>query len=102
MQPSAASTNPLHNKLAKIIQPGHPLCKDDVIWVLDYIKKKVAEEDPQLMHLPQARLLKNFHAFTEVAMLLIHRRPSGDHEIDRLKRWLAEAAHGLDKEGKHP
>jgi hypothetical protein len=91
----AAMPNPAQRKLDQLLDPYYPLCRDDVIWLLEYIKKKVAEEDPELLDLSQPRLLQNFRYFAEVAMMLIHKRPVGDQDTDRLKQWVTEAAHGL-------
>lgn len=82
-------------KLARILDPDHPLCRDEVVWVLEFIKKKVAEEDPKWMELSQPRLLKNFHYFAEIALMLIQKRNGFDQEAGRLKDWLNEAVHGL-------
>lgn len=83
------------NKLDQLFQPDYPLCREDVVWILDLIKKKVAEEDPELLDLSQPRLLKSFHYFAETAMMLIHRRHMFDQEADRLRTWLLEAATGI-------
>lgn len=86
---------PSGHKLDQILDPQHPLCKDDVVWLLEYIKKKVAEEDPDLLDLSQPRLLKNFRYFAELSMLMINRRPFFDQDADRLRKWISEATHGL-------
>ncbi|MCZ8511367.1 hypothetical protein O9H85_02720 [Paenibacillus filicis] len=82
-------------KLDKIMDPAHPLCKEEVVWMLEFIKKKVTEEDPKLMDLAQPRLLQNFRYFAEIALMLIQRRNGFDQEADRLKSWLSEASYGL-------
>lgn len=82
-------------KFDQIMDPSRPLCKDEIVWILEYIKKKVAEEDPKLMDLSQPRLLQNFRYFAEIALMLIQRRNGFDQEADRLKSWLHEASHGL-------
>jgi hypothetical protein len=82
-------------KLEQILDPAHPLCRDDVVWVLELIKKKVAEGDPQLMELPQPRLMQNFRYFADISLMLIQRRNGFDQEADRLKKWIAEATYGL-------
>ncbi|WP_072328844.1 MULTISPECIES: hypothetical protein [unclassified Paenibacillus] len=82
-------------KLDQIMDPSRPLCKEEIVWILEYIKKKVAEEDPNLMDLSQPRLLQNFRYFAEIALMLIQRRNGFDQEADRLKSWLQEASHGL-------
>ena len=94
MQP-APFANQAEQRLERILSQNHTLCKEDVIWVLDFVKKKIAEHDPRLTDLSQPRLLKNFHYFAEVAMFIIHRRPSCGEETERLRTWLAEATFGL-------
>ncbi|MCS7459395.1 hypothetical protein N0M98_04520 [Paenibacillus doosanensis] len=93
------SQNPVPNaaqrKLEQILDPAHPLCRDDVVWILEFIKKKVAEEDPALADLSQPRLLQNFRYFAEISLMLIQRRNGFDQEADRLKDWIYEASFGL-------
>lgn len=93
----ALTPNPHRDRIQRILHPNHALKRDDVVWVLDYIKKKVADKDPALAVLPQPRLIENFYYFAEVAMMLIHRNPFYDQECDRLKQYLMEALYGLDK-----
>jgi len=78
------------------MDPGHVLCKNDILWVLDYIKQKVAEEDPALLSLHQPRLLQNFQYFAEVAMLMLHKGYPYGHEQEQIKSLLREACYGLD------
>jgi hypothetical protein len=87
-------SHPTDLRLNRILDPRHPLCKEDLVWMLDYIKKKVADGDPCIKDLPQPRLLDAFNRFAEAAMLLIHHRPAGDQEIDRLRTWLTESIRG--------
>ncbi len=98
MNRAAIYTNHTQDKLEQILHPDNVLCKEDVIWILEFIKKKVAEADPSVQSLPQPRLLTDFRYFAEVAMMLIHRRSGFDQEADRLKTWLREAAFGLQVE----
>ncbi|CAM4255145.1 hypothetical protein L1N82_01050 [Paenibacillus tarimensis] len=87
--------HPADKRLQQILNPDHPLCKEDVIWMLDYIKKKVADGDPVLSDLPQPQLLKTFSYFAEAAMLLIHRRPGSEQEINRLRSQLTESVRDI-------
>jgi hypothetical protein len=91
----AFTPNPNQARLQQILHPDHTLKRDDVVWVLDYIKKKVADKDPELQTLPQPRLLENFHYFAEVAMMLVHQHSFYDQEFERLKRYLKEALYGM-------
>ncbi|WP_240417428.1 hypothetical protein [Paenibacillus periandrae] len=85
-------------KIEQILDPAHLLCKDDIVWILGFIKKKVAEKNPQLLELSQPRLLQNFHYFAEISLMLIQRRNGFDQEADRLKSWIAEAVYGLQSD----
>ncbi|WP_261807561.1 hypothetical protein [Paenibacillus sp. N3.4] len=91
MNSIVAYTNHNQGKLEQILHPSYILCKDDVVWILEFIKKKVAEEDPHMQGLTQPHLLRNFRYFAEISLMLIHRRNSFDQEADRLKKWLREA-----------
>ncbi|MVO99283.1 hypothetical protein [Paenibacillus lutrae] len=82
-------------RLQVMLQPAYMLCRNDVVWALEFIRKKIAEQDPALQSLSQPRLLKNFESFAEVSMMLIHRGSGFDQEADRIKSCLKEAAHGL-------
>ncbi|ULL19951.1 hypothetical protein DVH26_25235 [Paenibacillus sp. H1-7] len=96
MSPSSGIVpNAVQHKLEQIMDPAHSLCREDVVWILEYIKKKVAEEDPHLMDLSQPRLLQNFRYFAEISLMLIQRRNGFDQEADRLQTWIAEASFGL-------
>ncbi|EGL18926.1 hypothetical protein HMPREF9413_3210 [Paenibacillus sp. HGF7] len=82
-------------RLSQMLQPSYMLCRDDVVWALEFIRKKMAEQDPRLKELTQPRLLKNFESFAEVSMMLVHRRSAFDQEADRIKSCLKEASYGL-------
>ncbi|MFD1955119.1 hypothetical protein ACFSL6_13300 [Paenibacillus thailandensis] len=90
-----AGSHPNDKRISVIMDPNHPLCREDVVWMLEYIKKKVADKDPSLLGLAQPRLIQNFHAFAEAAMSLVHRRHCSEQEADRMRSWLREAAFGL-------
>ena len=94
-RPKPNAPQPPEARLEHILHPSHPLCRDDIVWVLEYIKKKVTEGDPRLMDLPQPRLMQNFRYFADISLMLIQRRNGFDQEADRLKHWVYEAAYGL-------
>lgn len=104
MKPMMPSVDPARKRLESIMDPHQTLTREDIVWVLEWIKKKVADEDPALLGLSQPRLLTNFHFFAETAMLLIHRRSNYAAEVDRLRQWLREASYGLVTEDalRHP
>ncbi|SFD61180.1 hypothetical protein SAMN05216378_0646 [Paenibacillus catalpae] len=82
-------------RIDRILSNDHPLCREDVVWMLEFIKKKVADGDPALRDLSQPRLLKNFHYFAEASMLLIRSKHYSDQEATRLRNCLIEASYGL-------
>ncbi|AJY76416.1 hypothetical protein [Paenibacillus beijingensis] len=82
-------------RIARILDPQQQLCREDVLWMLEYIKKKVADEDSGLTELSQPRLLQNFHGFAEAAMSMLQPAHSSARDADRLRRYLREASHGL-------
>ncbi len=84
-------------KFQKMLDKDYPLCRDDVIWMLQYIKKKAADGDSALLNLPQPRLLNNFHAFAEVALCLIQRGSYNTLEAHQMRKWLTDASFGLTR-----
>lgn len=91
----ALPKNATEQKLDQLLHPDHSLCREDIVWILEFIKKKVAERDPRLLDLSQPRLMTNYQYFAEISLLLINRRCGFDQEADRLKQWVKEAVHGL-------
>ncbi|WP_232276803.1 methyltransferase [Paenibacillus sp. 481] len=81
-------------RMQKILDPNHPLCREDIVWALNYVKRKLVEQDEALRRLSPERVLHNFRYFAEVSLLL-HRSSSQSQESDRLRSYLAEAAYGL-------
>lgn len=86
---------PRRDRLELILSADHPLTKEDVVWVLEVVKKKVADGDPRLLDLDQPRLLQNFQHYAEASLLLLNRRMCYGQEADRLRVCLREAAYGL-------
>lgn len=85
-------------RMARIMDPNHPLCKEDIVWVLNAVKQKLTDQDEIWSKLEPERLIRNFRYFAEISLLLI-RNSSYGQESDRIRQYLAEAAHGLwDKE----
>jgi hypothetical protein len=100
-KPQLTFPNHVQRKFEQLHDPAHSLCREDLIWILEFVKKKVAEGDPHLMELPQPRLLQNFRYFAEIALMLIHQRARFDQEADRLISWIAEATYGLTPLNPH-
>jgi hypothetical protein len=99
--PSSLPANISHRrKWEQITDPNGVLNRDDLVWLLEYVKVKVAEPDPELLKLPPQRLLRNFRAYAELALLLVHgARIHHDQGTDGIKQWIKEAGYGLHHDG---
>lgn len=98
LTPHRPEPDPAGAKFNRLLREDHPLCRDDLVWILDYIKQKAAENDPVLLGLHQPRLLRNFHFFAELALMLLSGRPEPGQEQHALKSMLKEAGYGLYEE----
>ncbi|MBB3114412.1 hypothetical protein FHS18_006533 [Paenibacillus phyllosphaerae] len=86
---------PARSRFDRMLSTDYPLCREDVIWMLEYMKKKMADEAPLLASLPQPQLLQSFQSFAEAATILIKQRSGCGPEADRLRSCLLAAADGL-------
>jgi len=84
--------NEVQRHISNLLDADHPLCRNDVIWLLQYIKKRVADEDPALLDIPQLRLIQAFHAYAEAALCLIQRGNNNSLDANQMRKWLAEAS----------
>ncbi|GIQ68300.1 hypothetical protein DUZ99_04180 [Xylanibacillus composti] len=82
------------SKLEQMLQPNHVLCKNDMVWFMEFVKSRVYANDPRLLELPPERLLQNFRHYAEIALTLIYNHP-GETETERLRTCLTEAVYGL-------
>ncbi|MEF2247916.1 MULTISPECIES: hypothetical protein [unclassified Paenibacillus] len=84
--------NETKRHINSLLDADHPLCRNDVIWLLQCIKKRVADEDPALLDLPQLRLIQSFHAYAEAALCLIQRGNNNSLDANQMREWLSEAS----------
>lgn len=82
-------------KFNKLMDDSTMLRREDIIWILNYIKQKAADEDPALLSLHQPRLLRNFRCYAEAATLLLSSRNAGIQESGHIHKLLKEASYGL-------
>ncbi|TMV18881.1 hypothetical protein FE781_02120 [Paenibacillus thermoaerophilus] len=87
--------DPNRRRIERLLDPSGSLTREDVVWLLDYVRQKMAEGLPHLQQLPQPRLLAHFQAYADIALWLVHRRSFHDQDAARLKRLLHDAAFGL-------
>ena len=85
----------LPKRLSLILDPSHPLCREDIIWVLHYVQKKVASKDPALLDLTKPRLLQSFGSYCEAAMLLLGSKAHFHADNDDIRARLLDLVHGL-------
>lgn len=81
-------------RMERIMDKQHPLCKEDIVWVLNMVKSKLSCNDEALSALDADRIKRNFCYFAEVSVMLLQHNKF-DQESDRLRFYLAEAAYGL-------
>lgn len=85
---------PAEMKFHRLMDDSHTLCKEEIVWILAYIKQKTADGDSALRNLHQPRLLRNFYHYAEIALMLLQPQ-TFLHEQGRLKKLLREASFGL-------
>src|SRR4051794_4608065 len=82
-------------RVNRINNPDYPLSREDVIWTLEFMKKKMADEAPELLGLPQPLLLRKFQSFADASLLLLKQRSGCGHDADRMRGYLQEVIAGL-------
>ena len=82
-------------RLNQILNPAHPLCREDIVWVLHYVQKKVASKDPALLELSKPRLLQTFCSYCEAATLLLDGKPHIHADNDAIRAGLRDMLYGL-------
>lgn len=80
------------SRIDRITDPNHPLCREDVIWVLNNIKLRLIEHHDILLTLDREVLLRSYRYFAELSTLMLHRVPANGQESERLQRCIREAS----------
>ncbi|MBB6636410.1 hypothetical protein [Cohnella thailandensis] len=81
---------PLPLTLRRLLDPSYPLCREDLVWALDYIKRKVAEGAPEWSGLDRPRLLALFAAYAGVATHLLNRQSLCSEDAEHLRALLRD------------
>ncbi|CAM3723496.1 hypothetical protein COLU111180_05085 [Cohnella lubricantis] len=76
--------------LRHLLDPDYPLCREDLIWALDYIKRKVADGAPEWTGLDRPQLLAHFAAYANLAMHLLHRQSLCGEDTEQLRAMLRD------------
>ncbi|WP_276352662.1 hypothetical protein [Cohnella caldifontis] len=74
--------------LKRLLDRSQPFCKEDVLWALDYMKRKAADGAPEWSGLDRPQLLEVFACFAEMSLLLLHRQTPGKPETERFRAML--------------
>lgn len=80
----------LAEPLRRLLDPTTNLCREDVIWALEFLKRKMAEGAPEWSGLERPQLLANITCFAEMAMLLVHKRAPGVPETACFREMLGQ------------
>jgi hypothetical protein len=83
-------STPLEQPLRRLLDPSYPLCREDVLWALGFIKKKVADRAPEWSGLDRPQLLAHFACFADMALLLLHRRSPSLQETECFRAMLRD------------
>jgi len=84
--------------LERLLEEGYPLCREDLIWAFTAMKQKAAEGNSHLLELPQPRLVRNYLALADLALLLLIPASGSGLEEAAWRALLREASHGLQSE----
>jgi hypothetical protein len=78
----------IEQPLRHLLDSTYPLCREDVLWTLGFVKKKVADGAPEWSGLDRPQLLAHFACFADMALLLLHRRSPSDQETASFRAML--------------
>ncbi|MCC3372947.1 hypothetical protein [Cohnella sp. REN36] len=92
MEPARNPGRPLpaSDMLRRLQTPDYPLCREDVLWALDYIKHKVADGAPEWSELDRPQLLAHFACYASLAMRLVQRQSLCGEDAACLRAMLAD------------
>jgi hypothetical protein len=74
--------------LMRLLDRSQPFCREDVLWALDYMKRKAAEGAPEWTGLDRPQLVEVFACYAEMALLLLQRQTPGRPEKERFRAVL--------------
>jgi len=84
-------TIPAAARIDRIRDPARPACREDIVWLLHAVKKKVADGAPALQEMPRPQLLLLFRDFAEAALDLLAHSHIAAGDLERARRRLADA-----------
>lgn len=90
----SAIQRPTSVRLSRILDPNHPLCREDIVWVLDVIKQQLTDHPDKWIMLTSDQLVRRFHSYAEISSLLVHSSSYGQ-ESDRIRKYLTILVSGL-------
>jgi len=76
--------------LRRLLDPGQPFCKEDVMWTLGYIKRQLADGAPEWSRLDRPQLLAYFSCFAEMSLTLLQRQAPERPETDRFRAMVSD------------
>jgi hypothetical protein len=93
----ASGASHLTGPIRRLLDPTQPFLREDVLWALDYVRRKAAEKARQPASPDQMPCCEYFACFAEMALLLLNRQMPGPPEQARFRAMLADlhAGRGL-------
>ena len=74
----------------RLLDATQPFLRDDVIWALDYVRRKAADKAPLSSAAGPLPCCEYFACFAEMALILLNRQMPGPEEQARFRAMLAE------------
>ncbi|MFI2857576.1 hypothetical protein ACH6EH_10555 [Paenibacillus sp. JSM ZJ436] len=97
-EPGSAGTPGTSRRLGLIQKPSHPLCREDIMWVLHYAHKKVTSLDPAAQELTKSQLLQSYSGYCRAVLLLMDSRGAIHTCSEEIRACLADILNGLNTE----
>lgn len=83
---------PIH----RLLDASQPFLRDDVIWALDYVRRKAADQARMHAGPNPPPCCEYFACFAEMALLLLNRQMPGPPEQARFRAMLAHLHAGQE------
>ncbi|MBB6730263.1 hypothetical protein [Cohnella zeiphila] len=89
--PNRPGARPANDRWRRLLDPAYPLRREDLIWALDDMKRKIADGAPEWTGLDRPALLARFASFAELAMYLLRRPSLCGEDAEHLRALLKDA-----------
>lgn len=96
----ASGVSHLSGPIQRLLDTSQPFLREDVIWALDYIRRKAADKAFLSTGPDQPPCCEYFACFAEMSLLLLNRQMPGPAEKARFRALLADLHEGRDHQAR--